>query len=163
MTAAPAEKKKKCLLPLPPVETLQVKRAHSEAEEANNGKPVKRVRSTGLLPQPDVDLESANVVSKPVVVIDLPPLPPDLQKYATRMCLLTNVSHEATREDILELFREFDPIEETLKIRHDDQGQPTGDAIVACTTLADARAAVRELNGSRFMDQNIRALLIQPS
>ncbi len=98
-----------------------------------------------------------------VVQIDLPPLPPELQKYSTRMCLLSNVNKEATREDILELFREYGPIDETLKIRHDDLGQPTGDAIVACVTQASSRAAVRALNGHRFMGQHIKALLVAPS
>jgi hypothetical protein len=97
-----------------------------------------------------------------VVEIDLPPLPAELQKYATRMCLLSNVNKEATREDILELFRDFGPVEETLKIRHDDAGEPTGDAIVACVSQASSRAAVRTLNGHRFMGQHIKALLIAP-
>lgn len=94
--------------------------------------------------------------------IDLPPLPPELRKYQNSIVLLSNVAYEATREDILELFKYFGPIEQTLKIRHDDRGQPTGDAIVACRSHDEAVKACRSLNGVDFMGRNIRAVLISP-
>lgn len=96
------------------------------------------------------------------IPIDLPPLPLELQKYKNSIVLLSNVSYEATREDILELFKYYSPIEQTLKIRHDDRGQPTGDAIVACKSHEEATKACRFLNGVDFMGQNIRAVLINP-
>ncbi|RNA04230.1 RNA-binding 12 [Brachionus plicatilis] len=94
--------------------------------------------------------------------MDLPPLPAELQKYKNSIVLLSNVSYEATREDILELFKYYAPIEQTLKIRHDDRGQPTGDAIVACQSHDEASKACRSLNGAEFMGQSIRAVLISP-
>ncbi|CAF0737030.1 unnamed protein product [Brachionus calyciflorus] len=100
--------------------------------------------------------------SSPTPPIDLPPLPTELQKYKNSIVLLSNVSYEATREDILELFKYYSPIEQTLKIRHDDRGQPTGDAIVACRSHDEASKACRSLNGVDFMGRNIRAVLISP-
>ena len=89
----------------------------------------------------------------------LPPLPPELQKYRDRLLLLSNVSYEASREDILDLVKTYSPLEHTLKIRHDDSGQPTGDAVVACKEPLDAADAADELNGIIFMDRQISANL----
>ena len=96
------------------------------------------------------------------LLVDLPPLPPELQQHRDCLVLLTNVAFDATREDILDLFKEFSPIEHTLKIRHDDQGKPTGDAIVACQSSIDANKACRHLNGFLFRDRNIKTSLIAP-
>lgn len=96
------------------------------------------------------------------ISIDLPPLPPELQRYKNSIVLLSNVSYEATREDILDLFKLYEPIEQTLKIRHDDRGQPTGDAIVACKTADEAARACSRLNGVNFMGRNVKAVLISP-
>ena len=97
--------------------------------------------------------------SKPSL-IDLPPLPPELQKYRSSLVLLSNVSFDASREDILDLLKEFSPIEQTLKIRHDEMGQPTGDAIVACTGSDDALRACTELNNVWFMGLEIKTALV---
>jgi hypothetical protein len=97
--------------------------------------------------------------SKPSL-IDLPPLPPELQKYRSSLVLLSNVSFDASREDILDLLKDFSPIEQTLKIRHDEMGQPTGDAIVACTTSEDALRACTELNSGWFMGLEIKTALV---
>ena len=89
----------------------------------------------------------------------LPPLPVELQKYRNRLVLFSNISYEASREDILELVRHFSPIEQTLKIRHDDMGQPAGDAVVALQSSEDANQACRMLNGMEFMGHSIKATL----
>lgn len=94
-------------------------------------------------------------------MVELPPLPAELQRYKRSIVLLSNVSFEATREDILELFRQYSPIEQTLKIRHDDAGQPTGDAIVACKNADEAFRACARLNGTNFMGRNIRAVMLE--
>lgn len=93
-------------------------------------------------------------------LIDLPPLPPELQKYRNSLVLLSNVSFDASREDILDLLKRFQPIDETLKIRHDEQGQPTGDAIVACANSEDALRACTDLNGRNFMGLEIKTALV---
>lgn len=111
---------------------------------------------------PSVFNSNKRVKQSSPIPIDLPPLPIELQKYRNSIVLLSNVCYEATREDILELFKYYSPIEQTLKIRHDDRGQPTGDAIVACKTHEEASKACRSLNGVEFMGQNIRAVLINP-
>lgn len=95
-------------------------------------------------------------------IVELPPLPPELERHKKSIVLLSNVSFEATREDILELFRPYAPIEQTLKIRHDDSGQPTGDAIVACKNAEEAVRACARLNGANFMGRNIRAVMLEP-
>lgn len=87
---------------------------------------------------------------------DLPPLPPDLQQYNS-LVLLSNVNYNATREDILEVIKNFNPIADTLKIRHTDYGKPTGDAIVAFKTLDDAMNATNQMNGSNFMGRTLKA------
>lgn len=102
------------------------------------------------------DNESSFDNSEPAV---LPPLPPELQKYRNRLVLFSNISYQASREDILELVRQFSPMEQTLKIRHDDSGQPAGDAVVACLTSDNAVNACLTLNGAEFMGRNIKATL----
>ena len=97
--------------------------------------------------------------AKPAL-IDLPPLPTELQKYRSSLVLLSNVSFDASREDILDLLKEFAPVEQTLKIRHDEMGQPTGDAIVACASADDAFRACVELNGARFIGLEIKTALV---
>ena len=89
----------------------------------------------------------------------LPPLPPELQKHKNKLILFSNIASEASREDILELVKQYQPIEQTLKIRHDDLGNPTGDAIVACMTPENAFNASNALNGIDFMGKFIKAIL----
>lgn len=122
----------------------------SAPSTTNSNSQQKRIRSS---PEPG---------SPPPNIVELPPLPPELQRHKKSIVLLSNVSFEATREDILELFRPYTPIEQTLKIRHDDQGQPTGDAIVACKNSEEAVRACSQLNGSNFMGRNIRAVMLEP-
>lgn len=89
----------------------------------------------------------------------LPPLPAEFTRYRNRLILLSNIAYDASREDILGLVAGFYPLEQTLKIRHDDQGKPAGDAVIAFQTPDDANQAVSDLDGSYFMGDNIRATL----
>jgi hypothetical protein len=93
---------------------------------------------------------------------DLPPLPAELQKYRNSLLLMSNVAQRASREEILDFIKVFAPIEQTLKIRHDDTGKPTGDVIVACQSPADANKACRSLNGADFMGQSVKTSLVNP-
>lgn len=95
-------------------------------------------------------------------IIDLPPLPPELQKFRNSLVLLSNVSYDASREDILEFMKAFAPLEKTLKIRYNDLGEPTGDAIIACKTCDEANRACRELNGTEFMGLKVKTALVSP-
>ena len=97
-----------------------------------------------------------------ITLVDLPPLPPELQKHRNSLVLLSNVPPKASREDILEMFKSFSPLEHTLKIRQDDNGNPTGDAIVACKSSEEANRACRSLHGADFMGKNIKASLVTP-
>jgi RNA recognition motif-containing protein len=85
-------------------------------------------------------------------------LPPDLEAYKS-LVLLSNLAHKATREDILDLIQSFNPIEDTLKIRHTDYGKPTGDAIVAFKTINDAHNACKMLDGSMFIGRRLKVIL----
>lgn len=89
----------------------------------------------------------------------LPPLPPEFSKYRNRLILISNINYDASREDILELVSNFSPLEHTLKIRHDDQGRPAGDAVIAFQESQDADEAVDHLDGSEFMGDSLRATL----
>ena len=89
----------------------------------------------------------------------LPPLPPEFAKYRNRLILISNINYDASREDILELVAAFAPLEHTLKIRHDDQGRPAGDAVIAFEASEDAEDAVDHLDGSEFMGDSLRATL----
>ncbi len=89
----------------------------------------------------------------------LPPLPEEFQRYRNKLILLSNIAYDASREDILSLVANFSPIEHTLKIRHDDQGRPAGDAVIAFQNPEDANQAVSELDGYMFMGDHVRATL----
>lgn len=86
---------------------------------------------------------------------NLPPLPSELNEYIGRILFLSNVPYRATREEILEFLRAYSPIPETLKIRCDVNGKPTGFGVVACETKSDASRAVSELDNQTFMHRNI--------
>lgn len=85
----------------------------------------------------------------------LPPLPSELNDYVGRILLLSNVPYRATREEILEFLRSYSPVPDTLKIRCDVNGKPTGFGVVACETPKDASRAVAELNNQMFMSRKI--------
>lgn len=86
---------------------------------------------------------------------NLPPLPSELNDYIGRILLLSNVPYRATREEILEFLRPFSPVPDTLKIRCDVNGKPTGFGVVACETTKDASRAVAELTNQIFMSRKI--------
>lgn len=91
----------------------------------------------------------------------LPPLPAEFMRYRNRLILLSNISYDASRENILDLVSNYSPLENTLKIRHDDMGKPAGDAVIAFESSEDANQAVNMLDGSRYMGANVRATLFQ--
>ncbi|CAF3197749.1 unnamed protein product [Rotaria sp. Silwood2] len=86
---------------------------------------------------------------------NLPPLPSELNDYVGRILLLSNVPYRATREEILDFLRPYSPVPDTLKIRCDVNGKPTGFGVVACETIKDATQAVVELNNQMFMSRKI--------
>jgi RNA recognition motif-containing protein len=85
----------------------------------------------------------------------LPPLPSELNDYIGRILVLSNVAYRATREEILDFLRPYAPIPDTLKIRCDVNGKPTGFGVVACETINDASRAIVELNNQIFMSRKI--------
>jgi RNA recognition motif-containing protein len=86
---------------------------------------------------------------------NLPPLPSELNDYIGRILFLSNVAYRATREEILDFLRPYSPIPDTLKIRCDVNGKPTGFGVVACETKIDASRAIAELNNQTFMSRKI--------
>lgn len=86
---------------------------------------------------------------------NIPQLPRELDEYVGRILFLSNVAYRATREEILDFLRAYSPIPETLKIRCDVNGKPTGYGVVACETKNDATRAVSELDNQKFMNRNI--------
>lgn len=86
---------------------------------------------------------------------NLPPLPSELNEYIGRILVLSNVAYRATREEILDFLRSYSPIPDTLKIRCDVHGKPTGYGVVACETKNDASRAIAELHNQIFMQRKI--------
>jgi RNA recognition motif-containing protein len=86
---------------------------------------------------------------------NLPPLPSELNEYIGRILFLSNVAYRATREEILDFLRPYSPIPDTLKIRCDVNGKPTGFGVVACESKSDASRAVSELHSQTFMSRKI--------
>jgi len=85
----------------------------------------------------------------------LPQLPAEFDEYLGRILFLSNVAYRATREEILDFLRPYAPIADTLKIRCDANGKPTGMAVVACETTSDASRALADLNNQKLMDRKI--------
>lgn len=85
----------------------------------------------------------------------LPQLPPEFDAYLGRILFLSNVAYRATRDEILEFLRPYAPIADTLKIRCDANNKPTGVAVVACETTADATRAMAELSNQNLMGRRI--------
>ncbi|XP_013410768.1 LOW QUALITY PROTEIN: uncharacterized protein LOC106173964 [Lingula anatina] len=72
----------------------------------------------------------------------------DLSTIGKPGCVLhaSNLSIEANKVDILDFFRDYRPITDSVRIHTDVKGQSTGDALVAFRSIGDAKAAVKNLN-----------------
>lgn len=81
---------------------------------------------------------------------ELPPLPPELAGIEN-LVLLRNVSHKASRDDIIDMLRAYNAVEQTLKIRQYDNGKPTGEAIVAFNSRDDVVNFIQQMNGTSYM------------
>ena len=86
---------------------------------------------------------------------ELPPLPPELAGIEN-LVLLRNVSHKASRDDIIDMLRAYNAVEHTLKIRQYDNGKPTGEAIVAFNTRDDVVNFIQQMNGTSYMGRPLR-------
>ena len=86
---------------------------------------------------------------------ELPPLPPELAGIEN-LVLLRNVSHKASRDDIIDMLRAYNAVEHTLKIRQYDTGKPTGEAIVAFNTRDDVVNFIQQMNGTSYMGRPLR-------
>ena len=86
---------------------------------------------------------------------ELPPLPPELVGIEN-LVLLRNVSHKATRDDIIDMLRAYNAVEHTLKIRQYDTGKPTGEAIVAFNSRDDVLNFLQQMNGTSYMGRPLR-------
>ncbi|KAL7675421.1 hypothetical protein ACOME3_001681 [Neoechinorhynchus agilis] len=90
----------------------------------------------------------------------LPPIPIELHAYKGRVLLLNNIPYRAEKHDICQWLQDFEPLEETLKISHDETGKPTGHAIVACSSPASARQARAILSGTSFFGRYVNIVLV---
>ncbi|KAI1243505.1 hypothetical protein IHE44_0001132 [Lamprotornis superbus] len=60
--------------------------------------------------------------------------------------LLKNLPFKATPNEILDFFYGYRVIPESVSVQYNEQGLPSGDAIVAMTNYEEAMAAINELN-----------------
>mmetsp|Transcript_13199 Transcript_13199/g.27128 ORF Transcript_13199/g.27128 Transcript_13199/m.27128 type:complete len:88 (-) Transcript_13199:132-395(-) len=62
---------------------------------------------------------------------------------------------QATKQDILEFFKEYKPIENSILLTYRGDGRATGEGYVAFNNAADAKAAMalhRNMIGSRYIE-----------
>ena len=71
-----------------------------------------------------------------------------------------NLHFNTTLEDILDFFRGFHPIAESVKMRYNQDGRPTGDAMVPFHNREDADLAVRELNRRRLHQRPLSLCIV---
>lgn len=70
-----------------------------------------------------------------------------------------NMHFSTTLEDILDFFRGFHPIADSVKMRYNQAGVPTGDAMVAFHNREDASRAARQLNKGKMQNRTINVYL----
>ncbi|CAF0799249.1 unnamed protein product [Didymodactylos carnosus] len=131
---------------------------HSQDDQRHTSSPIQNLddlNSTTDYQQRATSIRHNNTSSDPNNLSNLPPLPEHMEVYRGRILYLSNVAYRATREEILDLLKPFNPIEETLKIRCDSSGKPTGFAVVACAEPHDAQNAVSNLNNQTFIFRKI--------
>lgn len=70
--------------------------------------------------------------------------------------VVSNLPHEVTRLDLLELFEEYGPIKRVLLPTYRDTGKVREFAFVEMDRKAQEAAAISELNGSQWMGNKLQ-------
>ncbi|XP_019383472.1 PREDICTED: RNA-binding protein 12B [Gavialis gangeticus] len=73
---------------------------------------------------------------------------------------LKNLPFKATPNEILDFFYGYRVIPESVTIQYNEQGLPSGDAIVAMTNYEEAMAAIKELNDRPIGPRKVRLSLL---
>ncbi|KAI3379102.1 hypothetical protein SNEBB_007994 [Seison nebaliae] len=102
----------------------------------------------------------SNFLTSKSIDKNLPPIPKELTKFEGRLIIATNCPKQACRSDIYNYFRDYNPIEESIKIRQTDDGLATGDVIIAFRTARDAEHVFEKLNHHKFDNEIVSLLLI---
>lgn len=74
--------------------------------------------------------------------------------------LLKNLPFKATPNEILDFFYGYRVIPESVSVQYNEQGLPSGDAIVAMTNYEEAMAAINELNDRPIGPRKVKLSLL---
>jgi len=66
-----------------------------------------------------------------------------------------NLSHDATEDDLRELFVGFGEVESATIVMDRYSGQPRGFGFVEMPNKSEAERAIQELNGKEFMEREL--------
>ncbi len=66
-----------------------------------------------------------------------------------------NLSHDATEDDLTELFVGFGEVESATIVMDRYGGQPRGFGFVEMPNKSEAERAIQELNGKEFMEREL--------
>ena len=66
-----------------------------------------------------------------------------------------NLSHDATEDDLTELFVGFGEVESATIVMDRYRGQPRGFGFVEMPNKSEAERAIQELNGKEFMEREL--------
>ncbi|XP_068020452.1 RNA-binding protein 12B [Melanerpes formicivorus] len=73
---------------------------------------------------------------------------------------LKNLPFKATPNEILDFFYGYSVIPESVSVQYNEQGLPSGDAIVAMTNYEEAMAAINELNDRPIGQRKVKLSLL---
>lgn len=77
--------------------------------------------------------------------------PPVSNRFTECLVRLTNLSMEAEIGDVVNFFRAFRPIPDSVRFHFNNMGQRTGEGLVGFESQQDAQRAIRELNLKKLM------------
>ncbi|KAK2164607.1 hypothetical protein LSH36_61g06028 [Paralvinella palmiformis] len=81
--------------------------------------------------------------------------PPGAARASTSTLTMSNLPFKVQLEDIMEFFRGFRAIQDSVRLRYSKEGKPMGDAMVKFTNQHEAQRAQRELNRKMLLGRPI--------
>jgi RNA recognition motif-containing protein len=73
-----------------------------------------------------------------------------------------NLSHEATREDLTEVFTEYGTVKRVNLPTDRETGRPRGFAFIELATEAEEDKAISELDGAQWMGRELKVDRARP-
>lgn len=73
-----------------------------------------------------------------------------------------NLSHDATREDLTDVFKEYGMVKRVNLPTDRETGRPRGFAFIELETEAEEDKAISELNGAEWMGRELRVDRAKP-